>query len=94
MKSTGIVRQVDPLGRVVLPMELRKMLNIKEKDPLEIFTENERIVLQKYNPRAACMITGEISDNNRIFANGKIVLSPRGIEILMSELEKKLVHVS
>lgn len=46
MKSTGIVRQVDPLGRVVLPMELRKMLNIKEKDPLEIFTENERIVLQ------------------------------------------------
>lgn len=92
MKSTGIIRQVDPLGRVVLPMELRRTLKIKNKDPLEIFTENDRIVLQKYNPQAACMITGEISDDNKVFGNGKLVLSPKGMEILMREIEKKLVH--
>ncbi|MFS0882548.1 AbrB/MazE/SpoVT family DNA-binding domain-containing protein [Metabacillus niabensis] len=87
MKSTGIVRQVDPLGRVVLPKELRRMFEIKNKDPLEIFTENDRIVLKKYKPQSACMITGEISDENRVFANGKLVLSPKGIEILMNELK-------
>ena len=47
MKSTGIVRKVDELGRIVLPVELRKKLNINIKDPLEIFTSNDRIVLQK-----------------------------------------------
>lgn len=93
MKSIGIVRQVDPLGRVVLPKELRKTLDINEKDPLEIFTDKDRIILQKYNPRTPCMITGEISEDNKVFANGKLVLSPKGIEILMNELEKKLAHV-
>ena len=54
MKSTGIVRKVDELGRIVLPKELRVTLNINEKDPLEIFVdEDNRIVLQKYEP--ACM---------------------------------------
>lgn len=69
------------------------MLKIKQKDPLEIFTENDRIILQKYNPQSACMITGDISDENRVFANGKLVLSLKGIEILMNELEKKLIQV-
>jgi transcriptional pleiotropic regulator of transition state genes len=45
MKSTGIVRKIDPLGRIVLPMELRKTLNIKEKDSLEIFVDGESIIL-------------------------------------------------
>lgn len=54
MKSTGIVRKVDELGRIVLPKELRVTLNIHEKDPLEIFVdEDNRIVLQKYEP--ACI---------------------------------------
>ena len=50
MKSTGIIRKVDELGRIVLPIELRRRLDIAERDELEIFVENERIVLQKYEP--------------------------------------------
>ena len=53
MKSTGIVRKVDELGRIVLPIEIRRTLDIAEKDELEIFVENERIVLQKFEP--ACV---------------------------------------
>ena len=53
MKSTGIVRKVDELGRIVLPIELRRTLNINEKDSLEIFVDNDKIVLQKYEP--ACI---------------------------------------
>ena len=47
MKSTGITRKVDELGRIVLPIEMRRMLDIAERDELEIFVENDRIVLQK-----------------------------------------------
>ena len=50
MKSTGIVRKVDELGRIVIPIELRRMLDIAERDELEIFMESDRIVLQKYEP--------------------------------------------
>ena len=50
MKSTGIVRKVDELGRIVLPIELRRTLNIEEKNSLEIFIDNEKIVLSKYEP--------------------------------------------
>lgn len=50
MKATGIVRKVDELGRVVIPMELRKTLGIGEKDPLEIFVNGDTVVLRKYAP--------------------------------------------
>jgi len=50
MKSTGIVRKVDELGRVVIPIELRRTLEIAEKDPLEIYVDGDRIVLRKYEP--------------------------------------------
>ena len=50
MKSIGIVRRVDELGRVVLPIELRRTLDIGEKDALEIFVEGSAIVLKKYRP--------------------------------------------
>jgi transcriptional pleiotropic regulator of transition state genes len=60
MKSTGIVRRVDELGRIVLPKELRKVLNIEYQDSLEIFTEGETIVLRKYEP--ADIFTGETED--------------------------------
>lgn len=50
MKSTGIVRKVDPLGRIVLPIEIRRTLGIGERDPLEIFTEGDTIVLRAYKP--------------------------------------------
>ena len=50
MKSTGIVRKIDELGRIVLPKELRRTLDIEEKDPLEIFIEDNTIILKKYQP--------------------------------------------
>ncbi|MCL2171980.1 MAG: AbrB/MazE/SpoVT family DNA-binding domain-containing protein [Defluviitaleaceae bacterium] len=60
MKSTGIVRKVDELGRVVLPIELRKTLHIDVRDPLEIFADDEKIVLKKYEP--GCIFTGEMEE--------------------------------
>ena len=56
MKSTGIIRKVDELGRIVLPIELRRTLDIAERDEIEIFMENDRIVLQKFEP--ACIFCG------------------------------------
>lgn len=50
MKSTGIVRKVDELGRIVLPVELRRTMDIAEKDPLEIYVDGNSIVLRKYRP--------------------------------------------
>lgn len=56
MKSTGIIRKVDELGRIVLPIELRRTLDIAERDELEIYLDNGRIVLQKFEP--ACIFCG------------------------------------
>ncbi len=50
MKTTGIVRQMDSLGRIVLPIELRRTLDIAQKDSLEIFVEENQIILKKYEP--------------------------------------------
>lgn len=50
MKSTGIVRKLDELGRITLPIELRRTLGVGERDPLEIFVEEDKIVLTKYEP--------------------------------------------
>ncbi|ABS22131.1 AbrB/MazE/SpoVT family DNA-binding domain-containing protein [Bacillus cytotoxicus] len=91
MKSTGIIRKVDELGRIVIPKELRDMLDIGIKSPLEIFVENERIVLKKYVPYNTCQITGEVSNDNISLANGKIILSPEGAKYLIQELENYLV---
>lgn len=60
MKSTGIVRKIDELGRLVLPIELRRSLEIADGDYMEIFTENQCIVLRKYSP--ACMVCHEVTD--------------------------------
>ena len=72
MKSTGIVRRVDELGRIVLPMELRKCMDINIKDPLEIFTEGEFILIKKYQP--ACIFCNEATDvvnyNNKNICRG------------------------
>ena len=56
MKSTGIVRKVDELGRVVLPIELRRTLNIDIKDSLEIYVESDSIILKKFEP--SCIFCG------------------------------------
>ena len=60
MQSTGIVRKLDSLGRITLPMELRKSFEIGEREPLEIFTEEDRIIIKKYNP--SDIFTGQCED--------------------------------
>ena len=48
MKSTGIIRQLDELGRIVLPMEIRKSFDIQKRNPVEIYVENDMIILKKH----------------------------------------------
>ena len=60
MKSTGIVRKVDELGRVVLPIELRRNLDIEEKDALEIYVDGNSVILKKYEPD--CIFCGTAKD--------------------------------
>lgn len=79
MKSTGIVRRVDELGRIVLPIELRKFSKIVEKDALEIYVEGDEIVLEKYMPK--CVFCGD-SQAVREY-KGKNVCS-----VCMTELKK------
>ena len=61
MKSTGIVRKVEELGRIVLPIEMRRTLDIGEKDSLEILIDGETVVLKKYSP--ACIFCGSAKNN-------------------------------
>ena len=71
MKATGIVRKVDDLGRIVLPIELRRNLNIHVHDPIEIFVDDEYIMLKKYEP--ACIFCGNAKDIHLI--KGKNICS-------------------
>ena len=64
MKSTGIVRKVDELGRIVLPIELRRTLDIAEKDALEIYVDGNSVVLKKYQP--ACVFCGDSRDRKSV----------------------------
>lgn len=69
MKSTGIVRRMDELGRVVIPIELRNKLKIVEKDPMEIFVDGSSIVLKKFEEN--CVFCG--STKNVIDYKGKLI---------------------
>jgi len=60
MKATGIVRKVDELGRIVIPIELRNKLDIAIKDPIEIFVDGSSIILKKYEPN--CIFCGNSKD--------------------------------
>ncbi|MHC1682006.1 MAG: AbrB/MazE/SpoVT family DNA-binding domain-containing protein [Clostridiaceae bacterium] len=81
MRSTGIVRKVDELGRIVIPIELRRTLDIEIKDALEIYVNSEEIILKKYQP--SCIFCGEVKDVDN-FKNKKICKS------CMAELQKEV----
>lgn len=82
MKSTGIVRKVDELGRVVIPIELRRTLNIAEKDPLEIYVDNDKIILKKYEP--ACIFCNSADDVQNF--KGKLVCK-NCIQAMLSNID-------
>lgn len=69
MKMLGIVRRIDELGRVVIPVELRRVLDINIKEPVEIFAENDKIIIKKYTP--TCLFCSN-ADNVTDF-KGKLV---------------------
>ena len=77
MKSTGIVRKVDELGRIVLPIEMRRTLDIAERDALEIYVDGPSVILKKYEP--SCVFCDSVKDV-RVF-HGKNVC-PRCISEL------------
>lgn len=89
MKSTGIVRKVDELGRIVLPIELRRTLDIHVKDEVEIHVDDDKIVLTKHSPDKTCLMTGDVSESNQSFANGRITLSEEGAEELVNEIKTR-----
>ncbi|MBG9693265.1 transition state regulator Abh [Lysinibacillus sphaericus] len=92
MKSTGIVRKVDELGRVVIPIELRRTLAIDIKDAIEIFVDNDKIILKKYEANMACSVTGEVSENNLSLLDGKLILSPEGANEISEQIKSYLLH--
>ena len=69
LKTTGIVRKIDELGRIVLPIEIRNTMDIKSKDGVEIFVDGDRVILKKYDP--ACTFCGNA--DNVIYFKGKLV---------------------
>ena len=88
MKSTGIVRKVDELGRVVIPIELRRTLGIEEKDALEIYVDGEHIILKKYEP--ACIFCEDARDvqmykGKNICKEGLAELAQKGNDVLNND---------
>ena len=69
MKSTGIIRTMDQLGRVVIPIEIRNQFNIVEKDPIEIYVDGSSIVLKKFEPN--CIFCG--STKKLLTYNDKLI---------------------
>lgn len=103
MKATGIVRRIDDLGRVVIPKELRRSLKIREGDPLEIYTDKEGIIFQKYSPigelsafaaeyadtlHKTCSLSVLISDRDTVIATAGVSRKEYGDRTLSEAVEK------
>ena len=77
MRDIGVVRKVDPLGRIVIPKEVRKIFEIEEGTDLEIYTSENTIVLKKYDPQCKCIFCGD----------GKFVIEFKGKKICTNCIE-------
>ncbi|MGN7894836.1 AbrB/MazE/SpoVT family DNA-binding domain-containing protein [Bacillus sp. 22475] len=86
MKNTGVARKVDELGRVVIPVELRRTLGIVEGTELDFHVEGENIVLRKYEK--SCFVTGEVSETNIELLGGRMFLSKKGAIELLDLIQK------
>ncbi|HDR7777718.1 TPA: AbrB/MazE/SpoVT family DNA-binding domain-containing protein [Bacillus tropicus] len=91
MKNTDVARKVDELGRVVIPIELRRTLGIAEGTALDFHVDGENIVLRKHEK--SCFVTGEVSESNMELLGGRMFLSKAGANELLDALEKSVkVH--
>ncbi|PGQ11971.1 AbrB family transcriptional regulator [Bacillus cereus] len=88
MKNTGVARKVDELGRVVIPVELRRTLGIAEGTALDFHVDGENIVLRKHEK--SCFVTGEVSESNMELLGGRMFLSKEGASELLGLLEKSV----
>lgn len=92
MKNTGVARKVDELGRVVIPVELRRTLGIAEGTAIDFHVDGENIVLRKQEK--SCLVTGKVSESNMELLDGRMFLSKEGATELLDILEKSVkVHV-
>ncbi len=89
MKSTGIVRKIDDLGRIVIPIEIRRTLDIKVRDQMEIFIDDNAIIFKKYTAGFECDVTGKVSSENKHFLSGKLTLSEEGANQLIAEIKRQ-----
>lgn len=86
MKNTGVARKVDELGRVVIPVELRRTLGIAEGTALEFHLDGVNVVVRKQEK--SCFVTGEVSESNLELLDGRMYLSKEGANELLSLIEK------
>ena len=100
MKSIGIVRRLDELGRIVLPKEIRRNLGIREGENLEIFVEDDRVILKKYSKikdyretiETICELVTSVYDMNLLVTDrDRVVYSNQFPEFLNTELDKRLL---
>jgi len=90
MKNTGVVRKVDELGRVVIPVELRRTLGIAEGTALDFHVYGENIILKKQEK--SCFVTGEVSESNIELLDGRMFLSEKGASELLDLLQKNVME--
>ena len=85
MKSTGIIRRIDDLGRVVVPKEIRRNLRLREGDPVEIFTEGDAVCFKKYD------VTGDVQQvltNAEEYIKLETELSPKVVNALLGKIDE------
>lgn len=85
MKSTGIIRRIDDLGRIVIPKEIKRTLGLREGDPMEIFVDGRRVVFEKYLP------AGVFADHAREYARSFESVAQR--RIFITDTEKVIVSL-
>jgi AbrB family transcriptional regulator, transcriptional pleiotropic regulator of transition state genes len=85
--SIGLTSEMDNLGRIVIPKEIRRTFQIDHNEPMEIFIDGEQIVLKKYVPNSSWTVTGIVSNKNKKFGEKGLILSPEGINIILEQLE-------
>lgn len=96
MKTTGIIRRIDDLGRIVIPKELRRNLRIQNGDSLEIFVDSSSIVLKKYSPMESIEESAikYVNSFNRVIKRNVIVCDKEKVIAVGGELRKKYIGKS
>ncbi|MED1530904.1 AbrB/MazE/SpoVT family DNA-binding domain-containing protein [Bacillus altitudinis] len=79
------VKYIDNVGRIVLPTDIRKRLKIHPRDFMEIYREEDQIVIKPYWQDKPCIVTGEVTGSNKVLSGG-VVISPEGARLLLQDL--------